>query len=487
MTYESFVSIRIESGGAPWGHARVRRLSGREAIGQLFSFDVDVVCDPDHDLPEGVVPGEDVTLVFELAGNEVRRVHGMLGPVRAHVGAAETAAYRLRVVPRALRLSLVETQEIFLDQTVPEMIKSKLERHGFAAADFELRLMGSYAAREIVVQYQESDLAFVSRLAEHAGIGFYFEHEDGRDRMVFTDHEGGYRPLAGAGGAAEVAFSGRGEKAGVFALDRVSDLAPTSYIVQDYNYRTPQVDLSACADLESGNGGGVVEYGGHVKTPAEAERLARVRAEERRARQLVYEGKSGVMALSAGRPAKILEVPRTHAPLPLLVVEVTHDATIPVFSEHETEKADYSNDFRAVPRGFVYRPARATPRPRIAGVITGVIQPGPEGETGGVARIDADGRYTVELHLDTAKPGARKSSHPMRMAQPFAGPGYGMHLPLRRGTEVLVAFANGDPDRPVILGAVYNAASPSPVVASSATKHRIQTSAGVLFELGSKS
>ena len=75
----------------------------------------------------------------------------------------------------------------------------------------------------------------------------------------------------------------------------------------------------------------------------------------------------------------------------------------------------------------------------------------------------------------------------MRMMQPFAGPGYGMHMPLRRGTEVLVAFANGDPDRPVILGAVYNATSPSPVVASNANKHRIQTSAGVLFELGSKS
>lgn len=73
------------------------------------------------------------------------------------------------------------------------------------------------------------------------------------------------------------------------------------------------------------------------------------------------------------------------------------------------------------------------------------------------------------------------------MAQPFAGPGYGMHLPLRRGTEVLVAFANGDPDRPIIVGALYNATSPSPVVGANATRHQIRSSSGVLFELGTKS
>jgi type VI secretion system secreted protein VgrG len=259
--------------------------------------------------------------------------------------------------------------------------------------------------------------------------------------------------------------------------------------VQDYNYRTPRVDLSACADLASGNGGGVVEFGCHVKTPAEAEQIARVRSEERRARRSFDEGKSGAMQLSAGRRASILDVPHAHGPEARLIVEVTHDAFIPVFAEDDAGAARYDNAFRAVADepGFTYRPPRVTPRPRIGGVVTGVIQPGPEGETGGVAKIDAEGRYTVELHLDTAQHGAQKASHPMRMMQPFAGPDYGMHMPLRRGTEVLVAFANGDPDRPVILGAVYNATSPSPVVASNATKHRIRTAGGVLFELGSKS
>jgi type VI secretion system secreted protein VgrG len=246
------------------------------------------------------------------------------------------------------------------------------------------------------------------------------------------------------------------------------------------------VELSACSDVPGGNGGGVVEYGGHPSTPAEAEQLALVRAEERRSRQLVYQGKTGTLTLSAGAKLTVTDVPTVSSPSTWLLVEVTHDAHAPLFGEIAPGDAHYENTFRAVPEGFTYRPPRVTPRPRVTGVVTGVVQPGPDGEVGGVAQIDADGRYIVALHLDTAELGAQKSSHPMRMAQPFAGPSYGMHFPLRRGTEVLVAFANGDPDRPLILGALYNAASPNPVVAAGASKHQLRGSTGAMFEFVTK-
>lgn len=479
------VSISIESKGEAWDHVRVQRLSGREAISELFSFDVDVVCDAGHDLPEHALPGDEVSLVIDIDGDEVRRIHGLLGPIRNHLDApADRATYRLHVVPRVFRLTLVTTQEVYLDRTIPEILKSKLERHDFGPHDFDLRLIGTYAAREIVVQYGESDLAFMRRLAEHAGISFYFEHEDGHDKIVLTDHANGFRPVPGA---EEVTFRPRGEADHVYALSVVTDLAPTSYIIQDYNYRTPLVDLSACHDIESGNGGGIVEYGSHVKTPEEAERLARIRAEERVCRQRIYEGKSGAVALSAGRKVTLNEPPRLPGPETMLLVEVTHEATIPVFDEKSSDKASYSNTFRAIPAAVTFRPERRTPRPRIAGLVTGIIQPGPGGETGGVARLDSEGRYTVQIHFDTADPGEQKASHPVRLAQPFTGSNYGMHFPLRPGTEVVLAFANGDPDRPVIVGALYNAASPSPVVAATATKHQLKSSSGAVFEIGSRS
>lgn len=479
------VNIALESRDEDWSYVRVRELRGREAISELFSFDVEVVCDPGHDLPKSALPGADVTLVFEIDGAEVRRVHGILGPIRDHLDAAgDRATYGLRIVPRAHRLTLVETQEIYLDRTIPEILTSKLERHDFLPSEFELRLVGTYPTREFVVQYQESDLAFMRRLAEHVGISFFFEHDGETDKIVFTDHPHGFRP---ADQAEEVSYRPRGEKADVFALEVVSDLVPTSYIVQDYNYRTPLVDLSAVSDLESGNGGGVVEYGAHVKTPEEAERIAKIRAEERLCRQRVYEAKSGLPALCAGGRTTIVDHPKLEGSLPLLVIEVEHEAQLPVFAEESSREAVYSNRFRAVPASVTYRPLRRTPKPRIHGMVTGIVQPGSDGETGGIAQLDAEGRYLVQFHFDTTQPGEERASHRVRMAQPFAGPSYGMHFPLRRGTEVLVAFTNGDPDRPVIVGALYNTASPSPVVASNATKHQIKAASGALFEFGSKS
>jgi type VI secretion system secreted protein VgrG len=483
MKTKQRLCVWIEAAGARWEHVRVRKLSGREAIGQLFRFDLEGAADPEHEIPDTAKPGEEVSIVFELDGNEVRRVHGVIDAARRHLGGpGDRATIDLRVVPRVARLGLVETQEIFVGKSVPEIIRTKLERHGFVGeGDLDLRLLGAYAAREFVMQYGETDLAFISRLAENLGISFFFEHGDDHDRIVFTDHEHGFTPPPPVNGA--IAHTPRGERDGVYDLDLCERVAPTSHIVHDYNYRSPLVDLTAASDLQSGNGGGVVEYGCNVKTPADADALALARAEEQRSRQTVYEGKSGVLGFTSGARVSVTDVPGVDGEASWLLVDVTHEATMPLLDEQESAEARYHGTFRAVPGGFTYRPPRVTPRPHIGGVVTGVIQVGQNGEIDGIAPVDAEGRYSVTLHLDTSELGAQKTSHPIRMAQPFAGPSYGMHFPLRRGTEVMVVFANGDPDRPIIAGALYNAAVPNPVVANNAASHRIRSISGALFEI----
>lgn len=482
-TPRSTLHAHIETRGEPWDHARIRSISGRETISDLFSFDIEVVCDADRDLPEDAYPGAEACLVIEADGEELRRVHGIFGPILSRLEATgDHLTHRLRLAPRALRLSLVETQEIFQDLSVPEILARKLRRHGFGSADFEMRLLDTYPAREFVVQTGESDLAFVCRLAEHHGISFFFEHDAGCDKLCFTDFAAGFRPVEGAD---ELPFRPRGEAQDVFALEMTRDLAPTNYVVQDYNHRTPRLDPIAHFALESGNGGGVVEYGAHVKTPDEAARLARIRAEERLSRQHVYAGKSSQIALSAGRRVTLLDHPRLTPAEGLLPVEVVHELTLPVFDQ-AAEPPLYHNTFRAVRASIAYRPARRTPKPRIPGLVTGIIQPGPDGETGGTAKLDAEGRYTVAFHFDIAEAGAQKASRPVRMAQPFGGMGHGMHFPLRPGTEVAVGFVNGDPDRPVILGALYNAEAPSPVAARNASTNRITTASGAMFEISER-
>lgn len=482
MNPERSFHIHIESAGEPWKNVRVQRFSGREWISQLFSFDLEVVCDAESELPEKAYSGAEVSIVIEVDDQEVRRIHGQLGPIVDRLEPnGDHRTYVLNVKPRMFWLTLVETQEIYLDVTIPEVIQRKLEMYGFGAEDFEMRLHGSYPKREIVVQYGETDLAFVSRLAEHLGISFFFEHDSDKSKVVFTDSPSGFRPLEGR---EEVVFHPRGEAAGVFSLYATTDAVSGTYLVQDYNYRTPQLDPNGQHRLEAGGQGGVVEYGSHVKSPDEAEQIARIRGEERAATTKVYEGKSSEPTLEAGRRVALVDHPRLAAREELLLLEVRHEASTPFFHKENTEPPVYRSEFRAIPAGVVYRPPRRTPKPRMPSVVTGIVQPGPGGVVGGTAMLDTEGRYTVQLHFDTAPPGGSKSSHPVRMAQPFAGQGNAMHFPLLPGTEVLVAFANGDPDRPIIIGALPNVTSPSAINVREARKHRLETSKGILVEFG---
>jgi type VI secretion system secreted protein VgrG len=486
MSNETALNIYLESGGAPWPHVQVRSLSGRETISQLFSFAIEVVCEEAEKLPDQAYPGAEVSVVIEHFGEEVRRVHGVVGAIQDRLEATgKHRSYRLQMRPRASQLTLVETQAVFVDMTFPQAIQQKLEMHGFGASDFELRLQETYPVREFVVQFGETDLAFVSRLAEHMGISFFFEHDGGKDKLVFTDQKSGFRPIA-TDGAEEVAFRSRGEGTGVFAIDLVLDAVPGLYVVQDYNYRMPNLDVTGEFELAAngGGGGGVVEYGANAKTPDEAAFFARVRAEERAATSHIYHGKSGHPALSAGRRFALMDHPRLSTREELFVVEVEHEAFIPVF-DARGKSPSYENSFSAIPASVPYRPPRTTPRPTMPAVVTGVVQPGPNGEVGGVARLDNQGRYAVALHFDPARNERQKASHPIRMAQPFAGQGNAMHFPLLPGTEVVVGFANGDPDRPIILGALPNTVSPAAIVDREARTHRIQTAKGLIIQFGS--
>ncbi|WP_437326178.1 type VI secretion system Vgr family protein [Sorangium sp. So ce381] len=477
-TRSDSLDIRLELSGFSSDLLQVNRLSGREAISQLFTFEVEVACPSDAGVDGQTLTGESVAIVFEQDGVELRRVHGMIAEVHDLLAnLRDYRAYRLRIVPRAFRLTLVETTEISMNKAVPDIIKQKLELVGLSGSDVELRLTGTYPPREFTVQYQETDLAFVSRLAEHAGISFFFEHQDGQDTMVFTDGAG-FKPAAGA---ESVHFRERGETRDVFELEARSRLVPSVYVARDYNYRQPMLDLTSEHVLSTGYAGGIVEYGGHYKTPAEGKALAQVRAEERQATQLVYAGRSSVCAIGAGGRS-VLEGHPSLESLDLLFVEVEHRASQAAGGlGGGDEPRRYVNTFRAIPGKNTYRPPRVTKAPRIGGVVTGIVDAGPGGG-GNDAQIDDQGRYMVRFLFDTGAAGG-VTSRPVRMLQNHAGANYGTHFPLKPGTEVLIAFVNGDPDRPVIVGAAPNPLTPSPVNSANRSTHRIKTQGGIVFDL----
>lgn len=480
-----FLSYRVESSQFACDRLQVHRISGTEGISRLFSFEI-AVTSTDGALDVDAAIGSEAALVLERDGEKVRHIHGVVSRVVDHYDTeAKTMGYRLTLVPCAWRLTLVETQDIFRNLSVPDIIKSKLELVGMAAEDFEFRLRESYPVREFVVQYGESDFAFICRLAEHIGISFFFEGHETCEKMVFTDHPDGFRPRDGA---EKVAFRARGEEREVFALESTTNVVPANYMVNDYNYRTPLLPLTSTFELPSGYAGGVFEYGGHFKTPEEGVALARVRAQERDSRRRVFDGKSDVAPFSAGAKTTLEGHPRGDS-MPLLIVEVEHHGrqSVALHGAGGSER-NYENAFRAIPAEVVFRPARVTPKPRIYGVVTGIVVGGVAGASNEFACIDEEGRYNVQFLFDHAYAAGVKHPRPVRMAQPHAGPDYGMHFPLKPGVEVLVAFIDGDPDRPLIVGAVPNPVTPSPVKATNGNQNRIKTVSGILveFEDGSR-
>ncbi|MEZ4297662.1 MAG: type VI secretion system tip protein TssI/VgrG [Polyangiaceae bacterium] len=475
-TTKAQLDIRLESRSFDPATVRVLGVVGREAVSQLFRFDIDLVSTDRSGLSPALA-GTTLTLVIDVDGREARRVHGMVSEITdAFTDRAGLRHHRLTLVPHAYRLAMVHTQDIYMDITVPELLAAKLGGVGLAR-HVDMRLLADYPRRDFIVQWDETDLAFVSRLAEHLGIGFFFEEQGGAQKLVFTDHPDGYSSPEDR----TAPFGERSEGHGVFEFDATTRMIPSFYAVRDYNDRTPHVDLSTFHRWDDAHPGGVVDFGSHVLTPEDSAHLARVRAEERRATQLVHAGKSVLPALSAGARFRFEGHPDFDA-ADLLITEVSHRVEQTAKGAWADAPLSYENSFRAIPAERTYRPPRATPRPRISGVVTAIVDPGPTGIER-YAQMDPEGRYWLRFLFDTTPSGRRPPSLPVRMLQPHAGEGYGVHFPLKPGTEVLVAFVNGDPDRPVLAGAVHNPLTPPTVTQKNPMTHRIRTSGGVIFDI----
>jgi type VI secretion system secreted protein VgrG len=477
------VEVRLESTDFACEHVQISRMDGEEAISRLYAFDLEIVVLTPGELTLDELAGAEADLVFFQGGTELRRVHGMISGAEDLLDSEPSfRTFRVRLSPRAFRLTLVETQEIFLELSVPDIVKAKLALVGLGDDDVQMRLLATYPVREFVVQYKETDLAFISRLTEHLGISFFFEQHDGKDLLVFTDQAHGFSKIERE---EPVIFRPRGEQCDVFALVSKRRVMPAAFVQQDYNYRTPMLDLTTTHEVPEGFAGGVVEYCQHPKTPEASLSLAKVRAEERFAETRYLEGKSDVCAFSAGATFHLDDHPRFEGGQDFLLVSVKHAVTQVVLGLSVTpEVTSYANEFRLTEASRTYRPARLTHRPRIDGVLTGVIEPNVDGVMGQMAQLDEQGRYTVRFYFDPAPLGGRPlSTHRVRMIQQHSGPNYGTHMPLKAGTEVLVVFVDGDPDRPLIMGSVHNPATPTPVTSRNPSMHRIVTASGIMIEM----
>jgi len=461
----------------------VVRFLGTEGISKCYAFEVTLVSDNLEIDLQGVMENP-AKITFHREGGDDVSYHGILLSFEQLHEVNKLAFYRAHLVPRLTWLSFTEHNQVFLDKSVPEIIEACLKDGGLTGADFEMRLQGSYDPIEYVCQYSESHLNFVSRWAEKEGIYYFFEQSDAGEKVVFTDTQISHTPLTQGDTIIYSPPSGleaSHEKEILSSFHCRVSLTPASVLLKDYNYRKPSLDVSGNADVDAKGRGQVYSYGDHARTPEEATRLAKIKAEGLMCRKEVFHGDGSVPYMMPGYTFTVKDHYRGSFNRSYLVTDVSHEGNqtgyllAGITMGQEDRGVFYRNSFSSIPSDVQFRPEATAVKPRISGTLTAKIDAAGSGQ---YAELDAQGRYKVVLPFDVSGRKNGKASAYLRMAQPYAGSNHGMHFPLHKDTEVLLTFIDGDPDRPIIAAAVPNPETPSPVNVNNQTMSAITTAGG---------
>ncbi len=462
----------------------VVNFKGSEGFSTCYQFEITLVStDPEIDLTAVLQYPATFTI---LRNDGDIPFHGILFQFDQLHAVDEFVFYKAVLAPKLLWLSLTHHNQIFLDKTIPQILAEVLQDGGLTTKDFELKLQNSYPTWEYICQYRESHLNFVSRWMEREGMYYYFEQTDAGEKMIITDTNLSHTPMAEGRIMYYSPPTGLDEtrrEEVIHSYTCSQKLLPGKLHIQDYNYRTPSVNLSAEAPVSDQGRGEVHVYGEHFRTLQEGASLANIRVQELLSHEKRFHGESTIPYLRPGYRFDLERHYRDSFNQPYLTIEMTHEGSQSGFlvsgvrqtlSETE-ERPYYRNTFVTIPANVQYRHPKQTPKPHFYGTIHARIDALGSGE---YAQLDEQGRYKVILPFDLSGRKDGKASHWMRMAQPYAGENQGMHFPLHKHTEVLLTFIEGDPDRPIIAAAVPNPESKSPVNSSNQMKSFIKSGRG---------
>jgi len=463
---------------------RVRRFSGSEGISRLYSFVIELAIPGDEGLVFNMGEALNAPASFTIHGveGEARSTfHGIIATVDWVDQLADHSLYQIVLTPRMWRLGLSQHGNIFVGKSVKTILQDVLETNGFVLnTDFEFRMSSTrYEELAHVAQYRESDLTFMMRRMERDGIYFFFEQMDDREKLVIIDIKG-KQQASGSVRYLEQANEDVLRMEAFTSFVGRHQTRPGLVRLREYDYLRPTMDLQKEEQVSSHTSMEVVSHDDHYNTPTEGQRLAQVRAQELKAREVIFEGRGHTFDVRPGYLFDVTSHPRPSFNAKYLAVSVEHTGVDGAGQEGGGGQPSYSVRVEATPEAVQFRPSRATPVPRVYGTEMGVV----DGEQNSpYAQIDSHGRYKVQVYFDENDPRNGKASTWVRMLQPHGGPNEGFHFPLRKGTEVLLVFLGGDPDRPVIAGVVPNAHTPSPVTVDNATHNVILTGGGSRIEI----
>jgi type VI secretion system VgrG family protein len=472
------------------------RAEAEESVSGCFAVTVDVLAG--GALDPAVLLNTAATLTF----GEVplaRRFAGLVTGLAAQ-GAISGGQlwYRLRIEPGLRLLALTRRSRVFCTEqaaTVPGVLRQVLASGIDVAAQGTMENLGyaAYPLRDMVVQYEESDLAFFARLAEHSGVFWLLDPETPGAPVLLGDSNLAFPMLRAGSAGAALRFRpslGLADTApAIRGAQLNTTLAPKGATVDEWSYGKPAMTLAASSALLPGQVGLQQSWGAdNYDSAAWGTELASIRSQEAAVDRAVLTGQSNVPPLGAGRVFSMTG----HDVAPLdgqyVATSVRHRGWQSVAGAEYLPGdvppgTGYGNEFHAIPFAVPFRPARRTPTPRIPGLIRAVIDATEMAASSNAAtirsQVDAAGFYRVVLPFDTARHAPGKASCAVRLLSVYGGPAEGLHFPLRPGTQVMLAFHNGDPDRPVIVGAVPDHTQASVVTTENRTVNTLRTASGI--------
>ena len=415
-------------------------MHGEEGMSSLFYFDLEMVS-TDAGLDFSQIVGKSVTVSLSLDDSNARCINGVVTRFVQTGGNLNFATYHAEMRPWLWWLTLRTDSRIFQEKTTPDIIKAVFADLGFT--DYRVATSATYTAREYCVQYQESAFDFISRLMEEDGIFYFFEHEDGKHTLVLADASSANAACPNLAKARFHPASGsQNEFDIVYRWSLEQQAVPKTFSTEDFNFETPSAELLAKKEGSAGRME-VYEYPGGYKAKGAGDGIAAIRLQELQHPALTMRGDSYCRAFVPGYKFALTGHFREDMNTDYVLRRVAHSAT------HEA----YSNTFDAYPLSVPFRPPRITPRARVMGAQTATVV----GKSGEEIWTDKYGRVKVQFHWDQQGKKDENSSCWVRVAHGWAGQGWGMMFLPRIGQEVIVSFLEGDPDRPIITGSVYNA------------------------------
>lgn len=439
-------------------HLSFRSMRMTETLSATFQMDVELLShDPAVDFD--AVLGHNLTVGINRPRGGERFFNGYVTSFGFAGVAGRMFLYRATVSPWLWLLKQTENCMIFHNESAVSIAEKIFDAHGFT--DYRFEVQGSPPTYEYCVQYRESDFNFISRLFEKEGLYYFFDHENGKHTLVVTDSMDAHQPDPGYETIPMVMDddTARRQREGIFSWRSRQQIRATEVTLQDYNFTAPRAEMlvsETIARNHAASGLKLYQYPGEYKDTGAGAQYAKLRVEEQQASFEIAQADTNAHGIRTGYRFGLSKHPVAKVNDEYLVTSSHIECRAGGFTSGGGDEAEFSCAFMAMPMSSIHRPARVTPKPMIYGPQTAVVTNKTEGEE--IEPVDEHGRVLVSFEWEREG----TLSCPVRVSQGIAGAGWGMMNIPRHGQEVIVEFEDGNPDRPIITGRVYNAKSEFP-------------------------